>query len=98
MSLMFSVIIPVYRDWYRLQLCLNALSHQSFPRDSFEIIVVNNDPMDIAPVDFKLPINAMLLVEAKVGSYAARNAAIAVAQGAVLAFTDSDCIPEQDWL
>ena len=63
----------------------------------FEILVVNNDPNDIPP--YLVPTdNIKLLVEEKVGSYAARNTAIKAARGTILAFTDSDCIPEKNWL
>ena len=35
-----SVIIPVYNDALRLDLCLHYLSQQSYPKDFFEIIVI----------------------------------------------------------
>ena len=92
-----SVIIPTYHDWDRLKLCLNALAQQSYPKDRFEVLVVNNDPEDQPPYVVASG-NVRLLEEAKSGSYAARNAAIRVAKGEVFAFTDSDCIPDQDWL
>lgn len=93
-----SVIIPTYHDWRRLQLCLNELDKQTMSKDRFEVIVVNNDPDDEPPTSLHLPDNARLICEAKPGSYAARNAAIAVARGDIFAFTDSDCIPYSDWL
>ena len=92
-----SAIIPTYHDWDRLKLCLNALAQQSYPIDRFEVLVVNNDPDD-RPSYVVASGNVRLLEEAKPGSYAARNAAIRVAKGEVFAFTDSDCIPDQDWL
>ena len=92
-----SVIIPTYHDWDRLKLCLNALAQQSYPIDRFEVLVVNNDPDD-RPSYVVASGNVRLLEEAKPGSYAARNAAIRVAKGEVFAFTDSDCMPDQDWL
>lgn len=92
-----SVIIPTYHDWDRLKLCLNALAQQSYPIDRFEVLVVNNDPEDPPPYVVAIG-NVRLLEEAKPGSYAARNAAIRVANGEIFAFTDSDCIPDLDWL
>lgn len=93
-----SVIIPTYHDWERLQLCLEALERQTYPQDKFEVLVVNNDPEDVAPSTLKLPNNCKLLSEAKPGSYAARNKALSVAKGEVYAFTDSDCQPKKNWL
>lgn len=93
-----SVIIPVYRDWVRLALCLDALGHQSISEDQFEVIVVNNDPSDIHSVELKGPKNLRILSERRAGSYAARNKGINAAKGEIIAFTDSDCIPDIDWL
>lgn len=93
-----SVIIPTYRDWGRLQLCLNALEKQSYPQEKTEILIVNNDPENEPPQYLKLPDNCMLLKEHNPGSYAARNKALAIAQGGLYAFTDSDCQPHENWL
>lgn len=93
-----SVIIPTYHDWNRLKLCVGALKNQNIEDSIYEVIIVNNDPDDKPPLGFKLPVNFKLLQESKPGSYAARNAALRVARGKVIAFTDSDCIPEPDWL
>lgn len=93
-----TIIIPTYKDWDRLKLCLDALSNQSFSADMFEIIVVNNEPDHIIPEEFFLPINAVLLHEPMPGSYACRNAALRSAKGTIIGFTDSDCIPHVDWI
>jgi GT2 family glycosyltransferase len=92
-----SVIIPTYRDWKRLGLCLRALDNQTIARTRFEVIVANNDPKDVVPATLKRS-NVSFLEVAKPGSYAARNAALAVATGRVVAFTDSDCVPSPTWL
>lgn len=93
-----SVIIPTYKDWTRLQLCLDSLKCQSYPQSCFEIIVVNNDPSVQVPSELSIPINCRIIQEHQPGSYAARNAAIKVARGEIYAFTDSDCLPQKDWL
>jgi glycosyltransferase involved in cell wall biosynthesis len=95
-----SVIIPVFNNAEGLRTCLAALEAQTYPADDFEVVVADNGSRadeDPAPVVAEFP-HARLVRESKVGSYAARNAAAAVARGEILAFTDSDCIPSPAWL
>jgi glycosyltransferase involved in cell wall biosynthesis len=93
-----SIIIPTYRDWHRLSLCLKALDEQTYHQDYFEIIVVNNDPGDPTPGGFYTNKNCTIISESKPGSYAARNAGIDIAKGEIIGFTDSDCIPDKNWI
>lgn len=93
-----SVIVPVYHHWDMAAKCLAALQAQTYPATDFEIILVNNDPGDAPPADFTLPANARLIDEAGKGSYAARNAGLAVARGEILCFTDADCAPVPGWI
>jgi glycosyltransferase involved in cell wall biosynthesis len=91
-----SVIIPVYNDAARLRRCLLALAEQTYPR--YEVIVVDNGSADdVAAAVAGLPF-VRLCAEARPGSYAARNAGLAQARGDLLAFTDSDCVPEPGWI
>jgi len=92
-----SVIIPVYNDANRLAICLNALDQQSYPRERFEIIVVNNRSTDhICDV---ISHHTVIYIEENflIGD-AARNSGVQAATGPILAFTDSDCIPSSHWL
>lgn len=93
-----SVIIPTYRDWERLALCLKALRGQTLSQDDFEVIVVNNDADGNEPALNELPGNCIIAHEPRPGSYSARNRGLALACGEYVAFTDSDCIPASDWL
>lgn len=93
-----SVIIPFYRDFRRLPFCLSALENQTYPRDLFEVIIVDNEPENPLKIDKKYSMRTVLLHEKKPGSYAARNKGIAYARGEILAFTDSDCIPTSGWI
>lgn len=97
-QIIFSVIIPTFKDWKRLQLCLEALIHQSLDKKYYEVLIVNNDPEDEFPDGFSFPENSHLLHQPVPGSYAARNLGVENAKGRILAFTDSDCIPHNDWL
>ncbi|HLR36544.1 MAG TPA: glycosyltransferase family A protein, partial [Chitinophagaceae bacterium] len=95
---LFSVIIPVFNSWDRLELCLDALQKQSIDKDLFEIIIVNNGSTLPMPDGMDLPENAEIVNETQPGSYVARNTGFSFADGNILAFTDSDCIPDENWL
>lgn len=95
---LITVVIPTYKDWARLAKCLEALAAQTFPQERMEIIVVNNHPDDSAPEGFKVPGNCTIIRETRPGSYAARNAALGRAQAEIIAFTDSDCVPDEHWI
>lgn len=97
MALEISVIIPTYRDTPRLAYCLDALTRQSLPPEFFEIIVVDNAPEPDVQLG-SLPANVRLIHEPTPGSYVARNTALAASRAPFLAFADSDCIPDKDWL
>ncbi|WP_347158209.1 glycosyltransferase [Pontibacter chitinilyticus] len=93
-----SIIIPTYHDWDRLSLCIDALAKQEYPKELFEVIIVNNDPNDPVPQEYSLPENFKIVHESAPGSYAARNRAISIARGEIYGFTDSDCIPYPTWI
>lgn len=95
-----SVIIPHYKDFDCLLLVLYSLEKQTLSPQKWEVIVVNNDP-DIPlvlPENLSVHYSLRVLEEPQPGSYAARNKGIATAKGDIIAFTDSDCLPDADWL
>ncbi len=81
-----------------MRLCINALSKQTYPKELFEVIIVNNNPNDSVPANLMLSENFKIITEGKPGSYSARNAALKIANGEIIGFTDSDCIPDKDWI
>lgn len=94
-----SVIIPHYNDSIRLAICLEALNKQKLPPQTNLQIIVADNGSDSAPFDICKDIeNTELVVETTPGSYAARNTALKHASGELIAFTDSDCIPQNDWI
>lgn len=98
MAMLVSVIIPVYHDWERLDICVKALEDQKIEDFDVEVIIINNDPSDSKPDFLQLKENFHLISEERPGSYVARNRGIQEARGDIIAFTDADCIPDQYWL
>jgi len=93
-----SVIIAVYNNAKGLRKCLTSLERQTFPRRSFEIIVIDNGSTeDLASVVAELP-HVRFEQELTPGSYAARNRGITLATGTHFAFIDSDIIADRNWL
>lgn len=93
-----SVIIPVYNDSVRLLKCLKALYLQTYPYNSYEVIVVDNNSIEnVFSVCQQFP-NVRYLQENKQGSYAARNCGVRAARGEIIACTDADCLPAHDWI
>jgi GT2 family glycosyltransferase len=96
---MVSVIVPHYRDFERLALCLEALHRQTYPSDRFEIIVADNGSPEGEPaLEAAVRSRARHVIVPDKGAGLARNGGVALARGEILAFIDSDCIAEPDWL
>lgn len=93
-----SVIVPVFNQARRLGDCLDALLRQDVPAGSFEVIVVDNGSSDESMTVARQRPAVRVLSESRRSAYVARNRGIRAAHGALIAFTDADCIPRQDWL
>lgn len=98
-ALQVSVIVPHFRDLAGLDLCLTHLERQTLPRAAFEIVVAdNNSPEGEAAVAAVIAGRARLTIVDEPGAGPARNGGVAQSTGRILAFTDSDCQPEPNWL
>lgn len=93
-----SVIIPVFNAPESLRICLEALENQTYPKSSYEVIVVDNGSDKSVEYVVSQFGQAVATYESRVGSYAARNKGISLAKGDVIAFTDADCIPASNWI
>jgi hypothetical protein len=77
------------------------LTQLSYPRDRFEVIVVDdgsNPSIASVAKPFESALNISLLRQDNGGPARARNTGAAQAQGQYLVFTDDDCQPYPDWL
>jgi len=94
-----SVIVPHYQDLGGLELCLASLDRQTYPRDQIEIVVADNaSPVGLDAVEAVIRGRAKLVLCTERGAGPNRNAAVAASTGEVLAFIDSDCQAEPQWL
>ena len=91
-----SVIIPTYNRPRQLAMCLGALEGVDFPREQFEVIVV--DDGGSVPVDITHSLDVTLVRQDNAGPGAARNTGAQRARGHWLVFLDDDCLPEPGWL
>src|SRR4051794_24816927 len=102
--MLVSVVVPTYRRPDLLDRCLSALCLQELEPEDWEVVVADDaaseptrrqverwaarSPM---PVVYATP-------PASHGPAAARNAGWRAARGAIVAFTDDDCVPAPRWL
>jgi len=96
-----TVVVPTYERPAALARCLAALARLEYPRDRFELIVVDDggrSPDATAAATRRDDLAMRLLRLANAGPAAARNLALSHARGEMLAFTDDDCAPEAGWL
>jgi GT2 family glycosyltransferase len=97
----FSIIIPTYERPAQLATCLAALARLEYPRECFEVIVINDggiDTLESVMEKFRELIDVRLLRQGNAGPAAARNFGATPARGDFLAFTDNDCAPDAGWL
>jgi glycosyltransferase involved in cell wall biosynthesis len=96
-----SVIIPTYNRPERLAACLDSLARQQYPRDQFEVVVVNDGgATGLEPVlePFRLKLDISLINQPNSGPAGARNSGVKKARGEFIAFVDDDCSLAEDWL
>jgi cellulose synthase/poly-beta-1,6-N-acetylglucosamine synthase-like glycosyltransferase len=96
-----SVIVPVRDARDDLPALAKALARQTFNGGRSEILFVDNGSADgsVEWLQTNMPPGGRLLhCSHRHNAYAARNAGVEQAVGQILAFTDADCRPADDWL
>jgi glycosyltransferase involved in cell wall biosynthesis len=98
----FSIVIPSKDRPELLHTCLTSLLQLDFPRENFEIIVVDDfsgvSLTDVCrPFVERLPVQILHHSKSR-GPAAARNTGAERARGKYLAFLDDDCAPDPQWL
>ena len=89
-----SIIIPAHNAAETLAECIEACRQQTYR--PLELIVVDDGSTDDTPrIAWVHPVH--YIRQDQRGPAAARNRGAREARGAILAFTDSDCVPAEDW-
>ena len=93
-----SIIVPVYNRAREIGPCLESLLRLDYPASRREIIVVDDASLDHT-VSVVRGYDVRLIVQPKnMGQSAARNAGVQAAKGEIIAFMDSDCTADPNWL
>jgi len=95
-----SIIVPFRDRRTMVRELLEALAAQT--ATDFEVLMVDDGSTDGAPLEVRADVEAgrpvRLLRNEGAGAYAARRVGVAASDAMYLAFTDSDCVPDADWI
>lgn len=91
-----SVVVASYNGGRTLRACLESLRHLNYPH--YEVILVDDGSTDDTPAIAKDFPDVQTIRHENRGLSVARNTGIAAAKGEIVAFTDSDCRADEDWL
>jgi cellulose synthase/poly-beta-1,6-N-acetylglucosamine synthase-like glycosyltransferase len=94
---MVTVIIPAFNAEKAISRCLDALTGQNYSGE-LEIIVIDDGSTDSTPDIVSQYKRVQLVRQKNAGPASARNKGASAARGDIILFTDSDCVPEQNWI
>jgi len=93
-----SVIIPTHNSQPTIERCINSLTLQDFPREEYEIIVVDDGSTD-KTIEMAKNLGADKVILTKPCFQGkARNLGVQNSSAKLLAFIDSDCEAKNGWL
>jgi len=102
---LFSIIIPARNEEHNIKICLDSIQNINYPKNLYEVIVVDDFSEDSTSSVVKQYPNIKLLQlknESSLKNYAFKKQAIALgvskSKGEYIVTTDADCIVPADWL
>ena len=106
-----SIIVPAKDEEDNIENCLNALINSNYPKESYEIICVNDRSVDNTSSiisEFSRKHKNINIVQKNItnpnnlrnlqGKPGAIHAGISIAKGELFLLTDADCIVEKNWI
>ena len=97
-----SVIIPARNEEDNIGYLLAALQHQTYPKNLFEVIVIDDHSEDRTAEIVRQfnDVKLLSLQNENINSYKKKaiETGIAAATGELIVTTDADCIPSENWL
>src|SRR4051812_13217053 len=97
----FAVVIPAKNEAEYIGRCLQSLVEVDYPREGFEVVVVDNGSADDTvgtALGFRDRLNLTVLTVLGARISGLRNAGAGRSTGRVLVFLDADCLVPKDWL
>lgn len=100
---LISVIIPTFRRLDLLPLAIESLLTQKLTTAAYEIIAIDNSPEGSAmsyllDAQKRCPVHMAVIHEPRPGVAYARNTAMEIAKGELIAFLDDDTYGDENWL
>ena len=95
-----TVVVPYFEAPEALALTLAGLEGQTYPRELFEVVVVDDGSDPPLELDQPTPLRVRVIDQKDLGFGAARarNNGARAAAGDILLFLDCDMVPEAEWL
>ncbi|MFA4887487.1 MAG: glycosyltransferase, partial [Candidatus Nanoarchaeia archaeon] len=90
-----SIVVITYNEEQNITDCLSALTSQDYGNYDILIIDASHDSTSQRAALFP---NVNVITSKRKGYGIQRNLGIKLASGDIIAFTDADCMPPQDWL
>jgi len=93
-----SVIVPAYNAEKTIELCINSLLNQNYPKNKYEIIIIDDGSKDKTKNIIKNFKKIRLIERSHKGPSVARNSGAKRSKNEYILFIDSDCIAPKNWI
>jgi len=95
---LISIIIPAYNSEKTIGKTIESLLKQNYSKKNYEIIIVDDGSSDNTQDTILKFKQVRLIKQNHKGPATARNLGATNAKGAILLFTDADCVLDKNWI